>query len=369
MQNNEAYYTRAIYTALRIGFIALLLYGSFLIVKPFIMLFLWGIIISVTFYPLFKKLAKKMGGRKKRAAIIITVAGLAIFIIPSILLIDSTAHYLTKVAEQMEAGTFHIKPPKKKVADWPVVGKQVYETWELFSTNMVAAVNKFKPQIRKIAPKVLSLATGLGTTWLLFIGSILIAGILLVFSKSAERAAGSIFDTLIGPQSENFVSLSASIIRSVVQGILGIAVIQSTLSAIGMFYIGIPAAGLWTLIVFFMVILQLAPSMVMIPIALYSFTIVDTTTAIIFSLYVILVSVVDMILKPLLLGRGVNVPMLVVFIGAIGGLIRSGIIGMFVGAVVLAIIYKIFQALLVEDVLDKNLSPDGGSPDKIQTKE
>jgi len=369
MQNAEAYYTRAIYTALRIAFISILLYWSFLFIKPFIIPVLWGIIISVALYPLFKKLAKKMGGREKPAAVIITVAALAILIIPSVLLIDSTAHSLTKVAKQMEAGTFHIKPPDQKVAHWPVVGKPVYETWELFSTNLGAAVKKFKPQIREMAPKVLSLATGLGTTLLLFIASIIIAGVLFVFAKPAERAAGSIFDTLIGEQSENFVALTASIIRSVVQGILGIAVIQSTLSAIGMFYVGIPAAGLWTLIVFFMVILQLAPSMVMIPIALYSFTIVDTTTAIIFSLYVIFVSAVDMLLKPLLLGRGVDVPMLIVFLGAIGGLIMSGIIGMFVGAVVLAITYKIFQALLVENVLDKNLSPDEESPEKTQTKE
>jgi len=100
MKNDEAYYTKAIYTALRIGFIALLLYWSFLIIKPFIMLVLWGIIISVALYPLFKKLSKKMGGRGKLAATIITVASLAIFVIPSVLLIDSTIHSLTKVGSR-----------------------------------------------------------------------------------------------------------------------------------------------------------------------------------------------------------------------------------------------------------------------------
>jgi predicted PurR-regulated permease PerM len=353
MQHDESYYTRAINTALRVGFVVLLLYWSFLIVKPFLMLVLWGIIISVALYPLFKKLAAKLGGREKLSATIITLVMLAILIIPSIFLIDSTVETMSSLANQMENETFQIKPPEEKIADWPVVGKPVYETWKLFSTNLDAAIDKFKPQIKEMAPKVFSMATGLGTTVLLFIVSIIIAGVLFTQAKPAERAARSIFDTLIGKQSENFVMLSAGIIRSVVQGILGIAVIQSLLSAIGMFAIGIPAAGVWAIVVLFLAIVQLPPILLLGPIAIYSFTIADTTPAIIFSVYAILVSVSDAFLKPLLLGRGVDVPMLAVLLGAIGGMILSGIIGLFVGAVVLAITYKVFQALLVEDVLEK----------------
>jgi predicted PurR-regulated permease PerM len=355
METNESHYTRAIYTALRIGFIAVLLYWSFLIIKPFIMLVLWGIIISVALYPLFKKLAGKLGGREKLSATIITLVLLAILIVPSISLISSTVDSLRNVAHQMDAGTFRIRPPEQKVAEWPVIGKPVFETWKLFSTNLEAAFIKFKPQIKEMAPKVLSMAADLGTTVLLFIVSIILAGVLFTQHKGADRAARSIFNTLIGKQSENFVELSAKIIRSVVQGILGIAIIQSLLSAIGMWVIGIPAAGLWALIVLFLAIVQLPPILILAPIAIYSFTIADTTPAVIFSIYAIIVSMSDAFLKPLLLGRGVDVPMLAVLLGAIGGMILSGIIGLFVGAVVLAITYKVFLALLVEDVLDQNL--------------
>ena len=362
MQNDEAYYTRAIYTALRIGFVVILLYWSFLIIKPFIMLVLWGIIISVALYPLFKKLAGKLGGREKLSATIITLVLLTILIVPSVFLINSTVESLGNVAHEMEAGTFQIPPPEQKVADWPVVGKPIYETWRLFSTNLTAAIEKFSPQIKKSAPKVLGMAANLGTTVLLFIFSIIIAGVLFTQHKGADRAARSIFNTLIGKQSENFVELSAKIIRSVVQGILGIAIIQSLLSAIGMLAIGIPAAGLWALIVLFLAIVQLPPILILLPIAIYSFTIADTTPAVIFTIYAIIVSMSDAFLKPLLLGRGVDVPMLAVLLGAIGGMILSGIIGLFVGAVVLAITYKVFQALLVEDVLEKDL------PAEEQTK-
>ncbi len=369
MQNDEAYYTKAIYTALRIGFVALLLYWSFLIIKPFIMLVLWGIIISVALYPLFKKLAKKLGGREKLAATIITVIGLSILVVPSVFLIESTAHSLSKVAGQMDEGTFQIKPPDPKVTRWPVVGKPVFQTWKLFSTNLDAAIDKYKPQIKEMAPKVFDMATGLGTSLLLFIASIIIAGVLFTYAEPGARAARSIFDTLIGQQSDNFVELSAGIIRSVVQGILGIAIIQSLLSAIGMFAIGIPAAGLWALIVLFIAIVQLPPILILGPIAVYSFTIADTTPAIIFSVYAIIVSVSDAVLKPLLLGRGVNVPMLPVLLGAIGGMIMSGIIGLFVGAVILTITYKVFQALLVDDILEKDLPPAENTLVKTDKKE
>ncbi len=359
MQNDEQQYTKAIYTALRIGFIALLLYWSFLIIQPFVMLVLWGIIISVALYPLFKKLAKKLGGREQLAATIITVTGLAILIVPSAFLIQSTAGSLGKVADQMEEGTFRIQPPEKKVADWPLIGKPVYETWKLFSTNLEAAVEEFKPQIKEMAPRILALASGLGTALLIFIASVIIAGVLFTKAEPAERAARSVFNTLIGKQGENFVELSAKIIRSVVQGILGIAAIQALLAAVGMFAIGIPAAGLWSLIVLFLAIVQLPPILILGPVAVYSFTIANTTPAIVFSVYAVIVSMSDAFLKPLLLGRGVDVPMLAVLLGAIGGMILSGIIGLFVGAVVLAITYKVFQALLVEDVLEKEVTPAG----------
>ena len=358
MNNEEKFYTKAIYTALRIGFIALLLYWSFLIVKPFIMLVLWGIIISVALFPLFKTLSKKLGGREKMSATIITLVLLSVLIVPSVFLINSTVDSISHLASQMEKGTFQIPPPDKEVAQWPVIGKPIYETWNLFSNNLEAAVEKFKPQIKETAPQVLSFAANLVSTLLLFVFSILIAGVLFTQHRSADKAAHSIFNTLIGQQSENFVQLSAKIIRSVVQGILGIAMIQSLLSAIGMMMIGIPAAGLWALLVLFLAIMQLPPILILGPVAVYSFTIADTTPAIIFSIYALIVSMSDAFLKPLLLGRGVDVPMLAVLLGAIGGMILSGIIGLFVGAVVLAITYKVFEALLVEDVLEKDVADE-----------
>jgi predicted PurR-regulated permease PerM len=353
MENNEHFYARAIHTALRISFIALLIYWSFLIIKPFVLVVVWGIIISIALFPLFEKLTKKLGNRKKLASIIITTIGLLILTIPSVIMVKSTAESLSEISTQMKEGSLNIPPPKEDVAEWPVVGKSIYHVWQVSSENIEKATQEFKPQLQKIAPKILDTAKSLSGAILLFMVSIIIAGILFVVAEPAAESAKSIFNTLVGEQGNNFVQLSASIIRSVVQGILGIASIQSLLGGIGMFVVGIPGAGIWTIILFFVAIVQLPPILVMGPIAAYSFTITDTTPAIIFSIYAIFVSISDTFLKPLLLGRGVDVPMLVVLLGAIGGMILSGIIGLFIGAVVLSITYKIFEAILVDDVLSK----------------
>jgi len=352
MENKEKHYTQAINTSLRIGFILLLLVWSFEIVKPFIMPVLWGIIISVSIYPMYTKLVKLLGNRTKIATVLITVLLLSVVLIPSYLFIDSAVTGIHNLSTKMDTGSLAVPLPQDKVKDWPVVGKTIYETWNLFSTNIGEAITKFQPQIKEYAPKLLSSAAGFGTTILLFIISIIIAGALLPTAEASEKAAKSIFNTLIGVQGSGFVKLSVAIIRSVVQGVLGVAVIQSLMGGIGILAIGIPIPGLWALVILFLAILQLPPLLVLGPLAIYVFSYADTTPAVIFLIWSIIVSASDAFLKPLLLGRGVDVPMLAILLGAIGGMMMSGIIGLFVGAVVLALSYKVFQALLVDDALD-----------------
>jgi predicted PurR-regulated permease PerM len=355
MDNSEEYYTRAIYTALRISFIALLLYWSFVIIRPFVLVVIWGIIIAVAIYPLHAKFTKILGNKEKLSATIITLTFLILLLIPSIIFMESAVDGIQEFSANMKAGTVEIPPPGDDVAQWPVVGKPLYETWALFSTNFEVAVKQFQPQIKELAPKVFSTAGDLTTALLLFMVSISIAGVFITQAEASEKAAKSIFATLVGRQGENFVALSVSTIRSVVQGVLMIALIQSLAGGIGMKLIGIPAAGLWALIILMLATVQLPPLLILGPMAVYAFTIADTGPAIIFAIYSIIVSMSDTFLKPLFLGRGVDVPMLVILLGAIGGVIYAGIIGLFVGAIVLAISYKLFEALLVRDILEQPL--------------
>ena len=344
--DNEAYYDRVVSASLRIGFVALLFLLSYLILKPFLVLVLWSIIIAIGIYPIFRKLSTMLGNKDKLASTLITLTALALLIVPSILLLDSTIASIQNVAAQYEAGTLIVIPPPEDVIEWPLVGKPIYETWKLASTNLEAAIKTLEPQIKEYGPKLVGAVAGLGGTILLSLISIIIAGVLLLKSESSERTAHKIFKFLIGKDGKEFTELARKTISSVVQGVLGIAIVQSVAAGILMLIFGIPAAGLWALLVLMLAIIQLPPTLILLPVAIYGFSIMDTTSAVIFLILSIVISVADTFLKPLFLGRGVEVPMLVILLGAIGGMMVFGILGLFLGAVILALTYKVFQALI-----------------------
>ncbi|MCK5846978.1 MAG: AI-2E family transporter [Bacteroidales bacterium] len=356
MESNEKQYNKSIITALRIGFIALLLVWSFEIIKPFIMPVLWGLIIAVAINPLHKRFSKLLGDREKLSSILISIIFLGLLIIPSVLFINSIISSVQNIVELIENGKSIIPPPTEDVANWRFIGKPIYDIWLLASNSIEDLIIKYAPQLKAFAPNLLSMVTGLTTTFILFLISIVISGALLTQDKYAEKSAKSIFTTLLGVQGENFVALSVATIRSVVQGVLGVALIQAFLAGIGFWAIDMPAAGLWTLMILFAAIMQLPTILIMAPLIIYSFTYAGTTPAVIFTIWALLVGLSDNILKPMLLGRGVDVPMLAILLGAIGGMMMSGIIGLFVGAVVLTLSYKVFTAIFVNDVLEEEIS-------------
>lgn len=345
---NEAYYERIISASLKLGFIALLIILSYLIVKPFIIMLLWGVIIAVGIYPIFRKLSTVLGNRDKLASTLITLTALLIIIIPSILLLDSAINGVRYISARYEAGTLVIAAPPENVADWPIVGKSIYDTWKLASTNIMAAIEKLEPQLKHYGPQIIGTVTGLGGTILLSIISIIIAGVLLIKSQSSARFTHRLFDFLIGKNGEAFTRLARATVTSVVQGVLGIAALQSVAAGIVMLIFGIPAAGLWALFVLVLAIIQLPPILILLPVSIYGFSVLETAPAVILLILSIMISLSDNILKPMFLGRGVEVPMLVILLGAVGGMMAFGILGLFIGAVILALAYKTFQALINE---------------------
>jgi predicted PurR-regulated permease PerM len=217
------------------------------------------------------------------------------------------------------------------------------------STNMGEALANYRPQLAELGKKALSAAAGAGITVLQFIISIIIAGVLLVYATSGSHAVGAVAVRLMGAESgREFTEMAGATIRSVAQGVLGIAVIQAILAGIGLFVMGVPYAGLWSLLVLLLAIIQLPTILVLGPIIVYVFSVAATVPAVLFMIWSLLVGLSDNILKPLLLGRGLDIPMLVILLGAIGGMLLSGIIGLFVGAVVLALGYRLFIAWLAQ---------------------
>jgi predicted PurR-regulated permease PerM len=259
---------------------------------------------------------------------------------------------------ELRSGTLHVPAPPERIKKWPVIGESFYNFWELSSKNLKDGVEKVAPQLKAFGSWLLSTAAGAGFGILGFVISIIISGILLANSDSGHRTAQAIATRLAGDRGEEFVGLAGATVRSVARGILGVAIIQALLAGLGCLLVGVPAAGLWALIVLLLAVVQLPPILIMGPVIVYVFYTTSTVPAVIFAVWSVLVSGSDSFLKPILMGRGVDVPMLVIFIGAIGGFMLSGIIGLFTGAIILTLGFKLFLAWINEE------APPAGEPDQ-----
>jgi predicted PurR-regulated permease PerM len=349
-EEDKAFQRRTMDTAIRIALLALLVLWCFNIVRPFIMPVLWGAIMAVAIYPLFVKAYTVLGGRQKLTATLITVFALTLLITPTVMLSGSLVKSSKSLAERVKAGALVVPPPADSVKDWPLVGEGLHGAWLLASTNLEGTLEKFKPQVEAISKWLLSAAAGVGGGILMFVVSIIIAGAFLVYGRSGrkvvETVAGRIMEKKKGAE---FVELAGATIRSVAQGVLGVALIQAILAGIGLLVMGVPYAGVWAGLVLLLAIVQLPSLLILGPIIVYEFSVAETVPAVIFMVWCLIVGVSDSFLKPLFLGRGMDIPMLVILLGAIGGMLLSGIIGLFVGAVVLAVGYTLFMVWLDQD--------------------
>ncbi len=336
-------------SAIRIGLLFILLIWTFDIVRPFIIPIVWGGIIAIVLMPATLRLKQALGGRQKTAATLITLLSITAVIVPTVILSGSMLETGQTISQEIEKDQIEIPPPPAEVTEWPVIGESTHQFWSLASRNLDAALKKVEPQLKALGAWLIR-AIGSGVLGILvFLVSLIIAGVFMSAADSVVAALKALATRVVGEKGPGWVDMSGATVRSVVRGVLGVAVIQCILAAIGLFMIKVPAAGLWAVVVLLLAVVQLPPALVLLPIIGYVFSYADTMPAIIFAFWSLLVSVSDSFLKPLLLGRGLDVPMPYILIGAIGGMVLDGIIGLFVGAVVLAVWYKLFKEWLASE--------------------
>ena len=336
---------QALEASIHIGLAALLTGACLLILWPFIPLLAWGIIIAVAAYPGFKKLQRALGDRNVVASVVFTVAILAILILPVFFFADSLIEGVQFLTARFKSGTAIIPPPPPTIGGWPIIGTPLKNVWVLASTDLTELLKEYSTQIKAALPGVLSATAGLGATVLQLLLSIIVSGVLLANAQPAYEMTRSLFNRFFGSKGPEYQELVGSTIRSVTFGIIGVAVIQSVFAALGFLIFRLPAFGLWAVVFLIAAILQFGV-LVLIPAVIYVFATATTTKAVIFLIWCIIVGLMDNVLKPILLGRGAAVPIAVVFLGAIGGFVAIGIIGLFVGAIVLSVGYKLFLAWL-----------------------
>lgn len=341
---------------LQIAALTLLIYLCYTIVSPFISLVVWGLIIAVTLYPAHLWLSAKFGGKQGRSATLLVILGLVTLLLPVIMMLDSSVDSARGIATGLRDGTITISPPRDGVAEWPLVGERIHGVWSAASQNLQETLRRFETQLATVGESILRNLGSTALGILQFALSLIVAGIFLVNGKSGYQLSRNLASSVTPQRGHELVDLSIATIRSVTKGVLGVAIVQTALAVIGLVAMGIPGAGIWGAIVLLLAVMQLPPWLVLLPISLWVFSVADTVPATIFFIYSMVVSISDMFLKPLFLGRGVDVPMPVILIGAIGGAIGAGIVGLFVGAVVLAIGYELLVAWIYPD-LERDQAP------------
>ena len=344
--NQVTFVANALEAFIRITVVGLLALWCFKIGRPFIQIILWGIIIAVALRPTHHIIQSILGGRGKLAAVLITLFALVLVTVAGVMLSGTLVDGAKELSIKIKEGTLAVPPAPQSVKSWPIIGKPLHQAWKLASVNLAAALSRFTPQLTAFSRWLLANAASTGVGILKFIVSIFIAGFFLTKADSGYRAAKSMGTRLAGEQGVELVDLAASTLRSVTKGIIGVAVIQSLLAGLGCLVAGVPGAGLWALLVLILAVAQLPTLLVLGPIVIYVFSTASMVTAVLFALWSVFVGLCDNFLKPILLGRGVQVPMVIVFIGAIGGFINSGIIGLFIGAIVFVVGYQLFLAWL-----------------------
>jgi predicted PurR-regulated permease PerM len=274
------------------------------------------------------------------------VISLLLIILPSIQMVGSLVDGMTYLNDQIQSGEIKVPPPPEGIDSWPVIGDVLKSRWHDASVNLKATLARYAPQLQAISLKLLESAMSTTMGLLKFALSIIIAGVLMANAKGGGNFVRDLFVSLAGERGSDFADISTITIRNVVKGILGVAIIQGLLAGMGFMVAGVPGAGIWAFLCMFLAIIQIGIAPVALPVIIYMFYSASTLTAGLLTAWLILVMLSDNFLKPVLLGRGAPVPMLIIFLGSFGGFISMGFIGLFVGAVILSLGFKLFQEWL-----------------------
>ena len=333
----------------RLGFIGFVSAWCFILLRPFLGIVLWGTILAVAFYPIFQWLRARLGGRKNLAATLIALVSIVIIIGPVGIMAKSLAININDLVTDIVNGTLTVPPPPENLENIPVIGDKVNNLWGLASVNLEEALKILEPQLKKLGPVLLSIAGNASLAVLQFILSIIIATGFILNKDELNRNLNRFFHKLTPTKGQAFVQLASSTLRNVIRGVIGIAAIQTLLIGIGMILAGIPYAGILILLCLVLTIIQIGPGLIVLGTIIFAWSKMTTLVALLYTIWMIPAMLVDNFLKPVLMARGLPIPMLVIFIGVFGGTLVHGIIGLFIGPVILGFGYELWQAWINEN--------------------
>jgi predicted PurR-regulated permease PerM len=339
-------------TTLRVGLVAMLVYACARIVLPFAFILMWSAILAVMLYPLHRRLATYLGDRWW--ALLIGLIGVAVMLGPMVIVVTSLATSTYAVILSLQRQDVAMPLPPLWIDGTPLVGKKLIEVWTLIATNLPAALAKYGHLLSGPLAWLVSFAGGLAIGELSFVLSFAIAAVLIAYGKGATEFVQRLLERVTGSSASamQLSTLTAATIRGVRLGVVIVALIQTLLLVVGFFVIGLQAAGPLTLIALLLGVMQVPLILLSLPVAGYVFATEATQPAIIFLTWNVVVGFSDNVLRPVMLRRGLEVPMPVIFMGVIGGIIVDGLLGLFVGPVLLAVSYVLLLEWLQQNPLE-----------------
>lgn len=334
---------------LTIALISLFFYLSLRYVAPFVSIILWATILAVALHPVFLWIKSKIGGSDARAATALAVASLILILGPTIYVANALIGSIGDYADVLGKGQIAVPPADPAVKEWPLIGGRVFKIWDAAHTNLAAVAEQFAPQIGKLAGSLLSAGGGVAIGVLQFAVSVIFASVFLAYATELSTMIRRVAARVTSRRGSMMIDMAGATIQNVSRGVIGVAVLQGGLAGVGIVAVGLPFAGFLAAGTIMACIVQVPP-LAIVPLIIWVWSVEPSTTAMLFTAYMVPVLFLDNVLKPILMGRGLNTPMIVILIGVIGGTLTSGLLGLFIGPVVLALFYDMMRVWLGEPV-------------------
>lgn len=334
--------------AIRLGLLALLAYWSWEVVAPFLTILLWSAILAVALHPLFDRLQGVLN-RPKLSAALVTLICVLLVLAPVAWLGVGMISGMKFLANEFEAGLPSLPLPPQWVRDWPLFGDQIFQLWTRAITDIKAQLVELTPVLQPVAGWLLDVASNVLLGLLKFLVSIIVAGFLFCPGPQLVEILAQLMNRIVRPRGMEMVQLAGATIRNVSRGVIGVALLQSLLAGAGFLAAGIPGAGILAFASLLLGIIQIGPAILFLPIIIWSWMTMETLQAAMFTAYMVPVGLLDNILKPVLMARGLATPMPVIVIGVIGGTIAYGIIGLFFGPIILSVAWELAAAWMRSD--------------------
>lgn len=357
--------------SIRLFVIGFLAYWTFVIIAPFGAMIVWSVVMAVALYPLFDRLEPALGGRAGLAAGLLTVLALALVIGPVIWMGVGAVDPARDLVAAFENGDISVPPPPASVRNWPLVGAQIFEYWELASTNLRSALAQILPTLKPVGEYLLGMARNAGVGVLKFLLSVVLSGFILAYAAPLMVGMRALARRIDPRNGVGYLNLAGATINAVSRGVMGLSILQALTGWVGMWLSNVPGANLLAIAILVLGIVQIGPLLIVAPVVFWAWTSLSTPAAIGLTICMLSVNYMDNVLKPFIFAHGLSTPIPVIFIGVIGGVLAHGVAGLFVGPVVLAVVWELGTAWVAEEIAADRAParPPDAAPERLAERD